>query len=71
MSVMEAIIKGLQQLRHRQLTLVQLQLRSADGERKAQLQTAEAVLQKDIRQYEPTKHLMKTWKAEQYDKSRR
>ena len=50
MSVMEAIIKGLQQLRHRQLTLVQLQLRSADGERKAQLQTAEAVLQKDIRQ---------------------
>jgi hypothetical protein len=41
--VMEAIIKGLQQLRHRQLTLVQLQLRnnlSANDERKSLLQTA-------------------------------
>ena len=74
LSVMDAHIKALQRLRHYQLTLIELQLRSEaanDPTRKAQLQAALALLKNDIRQYEPTKHLLKTWRAEEHDKSRR
>ena len=71
---MDAHIKALQRLRHYQLTLIELQLRSEaanDPARKTQLQAALAVLKNDIRQYEPTKHLLKTWRSEEHDKSRR